>query len=204
MTHVFINRSQDKYKGLINWFSPVSLSCEERDDQVQAAQQRAGQDMEAGWRRQGRSVKYFSFFVSVVRQDLVESVAFGKTDLPVKEHQNCTLFYVGKSFNSLWNFVFFLTYLFFVGDPDPNFSHPGSRVKKIPGSASKNLSILTQKIRKYDSQSVHPRAEFGSRILIFTHPGSRFRKSKRHRIRIRNTAYITCLFSVRKIICILF
>jgi hypothetical protein len=34
--------------------------------------------------------------------------------------------------------------------PDPNIFHPGSRVKKIPGSgsasASKNLSILTQKI----------------------------------------------------------
>ncbi len=31
--------------------------------------------------------------------------------------------------------------------PDPNFFHTGSRVKKIPGSASasKNLSILTQK-----------------------------------------------------------
>jgi hypothetical protein len=31
---------------------------------------------------------------------------------------------------------------------DPNFSitDPGSRVKKIPGSASKNLSILTQKM----------------------------------------------------------
>jgi hypothetical protein len=31
---------------------------------------------------------------------------------------------------------------------DPNFLHPGSRVKKIPypGSASKNFSILTQKI----------------------------------------------------------
>jgi hypothetical protein len=54
-----------KYEGLIDWFSPpVSLSCEERDDQVQAAQQRAGQDMEAGWCRQGRSVKYFSFSVS--------------------------------------------------------------------------------------------------------------------------------------------
>jgi hypothetical protein len=32
--------------------------------------------------------------------------------------------------------------------PDPNFFHPGSRAKKIPGSASasKNYSILTQKI----------------------------------------------------------
>jgi hypothetical protein len=34
--------------------------------------------------------------------------------------------------------------------PDPNFFYPGSRVKKIripnPGSASKNLIILTQKI----------------------------------------------------------
>ncbi len=30
--------------------------------------------------------------------------------------------------------------------PDPNFFHPGSGVKEIPGSASKNLSILSQKI----------------------------------------------------------
>jgi hypothetical protein len=36
--------------------------------------------------------------------------------------------------------------------PDPNFFRPGTRIKKIPdtlpasGSASKNLSILTQKI----------------------------------------------------------
>jgi hypothetical protein len=36
----------------------------------------------------------------------------------------------------------------FIPDPGSEFFHPGSRVKKIPGSASapKNLSILTQKI----------------------------------------------------------
>jgi hypothetical protein len=36
--------------------------------------------------------------------------------------------------------------------PDPNFFHHGSRVKRIPASASKNLSILTQKI----VSNVHP------------------------------------------------
>jgi hypothetical protein len=38
----------------------------------------------------------------------------------------------------------------FIPYPGPNFFHPGSRVTKIPdpksGSASKNLSILSQKI----------------------------------------------------------
>ncbi len=69
--------------------------------------------------------------------------------------------------------------------PDPNCLHPGS--------ASKNLSILTLKknkqkklflsSRKYD---VHP----GSRIrmLTFYHPGSRGQKGTGSRIRIRNTA----------------
>jgi hypothetical protein len=56
--------------------------------------------------------------------------------------------------------------------PDPHFFHPGSRIKKIPGSGSafvsKNLRILTQKIvlssRKYDPE--------GSGSRFFTHPGS--------------------------------
>jgi hypothetical protein len=30
--------------------------------------------------------------------------------------------------------------------PDPNFFHPGSRVKRVLASASKNLSFSTQKI----------------------------------------------------------
>jgi hypothetical protein len=36
----------------------------------------------------------------------------------------------------------------FIPDPDQNFFHPGFRAKKLldPGSVSKNLSILTQKI----------------------------------------------------------
>jgi hypothetical protein len=35
-----------------------------------------------------------------------------------------------------------------VADPGPEFCHPGSRVKEMPGSASasKNSSFLTQKI----------------------------------------------------------
>jgi hypothetical protein len=50
--------------------------------------------------------------------------------------------------------------------PDPDFSIPD------PGSASKNLSILIQKVflssRKYD-----PGCSSRIRILIFTHPGFR-------------------------------
>jgi hypothetical protein len=68
--------------------------------------------------------------------------------------------------------------------PDPNFFHPGSRVKKIPGSvsASSNLSILTKKLflssRKYDPK-------YSSRIgipdpdldfLPIPDPGSRGQK----------------------------
>jgi hypothetical protein len=60
----------------------------------------------------------------------------------------------------------------------PDFFHPGS--------ASKNLSILTPKMflnsRKYD-----PGCSSRIRILIFAHPGSRIQGSKRPRIRIRNT-----------------
>ncbi len=61
--------------------------------------------------------------------------------------------------------------------PDPNFLHPGS--------ASKKISILTQKIVSKLSQTmirvVHPGSGF------FTHPGSRGQKGSR--IRIRNIAH---------------
>jgi hypothetical protein len=82
-----------------------------------------------------------------------------------------------------------------ISHPHPNFFLPGSRVKKIPGSASasasKNLSILTQKVflssRKYDPG-------FSSRIpdldfLPIPHPGSRGQKGTGSRIRIRNTEW---------------
>jgi hypothetical protein len=65
------------------------------------------------------------------------------------------------------------------------------RIFSIPdlGSASMNLSILTQKngfllLGKYDS-GCSPRI----RILIFTHPGSRGQKGTRSWIRIRNTVF---------------
>jgi hypothetical protein len=62
--------------------------------------------------------------------------------------------------------------------PVPNFFHPGSRVKKIPGSAYKNLSIFTQKIV--------------SKLSAYDPNPSRIQGSKRHqkgtRSRIRNTA----------------
>jgi hypothetical protein len=66
----------------------------------------------------------------------------------------------------------------YIPDPDSNFFHPGSRVKKIPrsGYATKNLSILTQKIVSQQSRNYDP--ESSSRF--FTHPGSR--GQKRHRI----------------------
>ncbi len=67
--------------------------------------------------------------------------------------------------------------------PDPTFFHPRSRIQIFsipdPGSTSKNLSILTQKIvlllRKYD-----PGRSSRIRILIF-YP-SRIPRIKRHRI----------------------
>jgi hypothetical protein len=68
--------------------------------------------------------------------------------------------------------------------PDPNFFHPGSE--------SRNLSIVAQKIvsklRKYD-----PGCSSRIRILIFTHPGSRGQKGTRSRIRIRNTVLFLCI-----------
>jgi hypothetical protein len=80
--------------------------------------------------------------------------------------------------------------------PDPNFFHPGSRVKMIPdpvsGSASKKLSILTQK-------TVSKLAEIWSRLFIpdpdpdflpIPDPESRGEKGTLSRIRIRNTGKI--------------
>jgi hypothetical protein len=73
----------------------------------------------------------------------------------------------------------------------PNFFHLGSRVKEIPdpgsGYASKNLSILTQKIV----------SKLGNMIPV-VHAGSRSRgrKGTGSRIRIRNTAMITPTFRV--------
>ncbi len=67
--------------------------------------------------------------------------------------------------------------------PDTNFFHPGS--------ASKNLSILTQnivsKLSEIWSWLVIPDPYPGS--WYFTHPGSWIQGSKRPRIRIRSTAF---------------
>jgi hypothetical protein len=73
--------------------------------------------------------------------------------------------------------------------PDPNVFHPGSRIQDPgvrifpipdPGSASKNLSILTQKTVSLGNmiRVVHR----GPGSLFFTHHGSRIQGSKRHRI----------------------
>ncbi len=65
-----------------------------------------------------------------------------------------------------------------IPDAGSEFFHPGSRVKKIPGSASQNLSIFTQKIV--------------SKLSEYDPNPSRIQGSKRHqkgtRSRIRNTA----------------
>jgi hypothetical protein len=82
----------------------------------------------------------------------------------------------------------------FIPIPDPTFFHPGSRIRPVsipdPGSASKNLGILTPKknkkwflsSRKYDpscsSWIPDPDADF----LPIPDPGSRIQGSKRHRI----------------------
>jgi hypothetical protein len=58
--------------------------------------------------------------------------------------------------------------------PDPNFFHPGS--------ASKNLSILTQNIVSKHSEIWSVLFYPGSGSWSFTHPGSRIQRSKRHRI----------------------
>jgi hypothetical protein len=61
-----------------------------------------------------------------------------------------------------------------IPDAGSDFFHPGSRVKKIPGSASKNLSIFTQKIV--------------SKLSEYDPNPSRIQGSKGTRSRIRNTA----------------
>ncbi len=69
--------------------------------------------------------------------------------------------------------------------PGSKFSHPGSRVKKIPNQHRRILSILSlktvSKLLRKMIWDVHP--GFG----FFSHPGSRIQKSNQHRIRILNT-----------------
>ncbi len=70
--------------------------------------------------------------------------------------------------------------------PDPTFFHPGSELSPFripdPGSASKNLSILTPSSRKYDPGCSSRIPDPGSGCWLSTHPGSRIQGSKRHRI----------------------
>jgi hypothetical protein len=83
--------------------------------------------------------------------------------------------------------------------PDPNFFHPGSRVKRIPDPDPHlricKLNKLFRSSRKYD-------LGFSSRIriLFFTRPGSQIpdpgvKKAADHwyRIRIRNTGSYHCI-----------
>ncbi len=73
--------------------------------------------------------------------------------------------------------------------PDPNFSIPD------PGSASKNLWMLTQKKIFPSSMKYDPGCASRIRILTFLpipDPVSRGQKRTGSRIRIRNTAYRTC------------
>jgi hypothetical protein len=77
----------------------------------------------------------------------------------------------------------------FIPDPGSELYHPGCRVKKIPGSASasKNLSILTQKVflsaGKYNSGCCSSRIRIPDLHLVLFYP---FRIPgpvvKRHRI----------------------
>jgi hypothetical protein len=89
--------------------------------------------------------------------------------------------------------------------PDPDFFHPGSRILD-PGSASKNLSFLPQKIVSILSEiwsglflpDPDPDFFYPSRILFFLpipDPGSRIQGSKGHRIRIRNTDSCLSIFN---------
>jgi hypothetical protein len=84
--------------------------------------------------------------------------------------------------------------------PDPNFSipDPGSKVKKIPGSASasKNLSILTQKLFLSSLMiwDVHPGSGSWIRILNFCpsqipDPGSRGQKGTRSQIPVYRISF---------------
>jgi hypothetical protein len=65
--------------------------------------------------------------------------------------------------------------------PDTNFFHPGSRVKKNPGSASNTVGILTQKIVSKLSKTC------SSRIRILRFYPSRIPGLKRPWILICNT-----------------
>ncbi len=70
--------------------------------------------------------------------------------------------------------------------PDPTFFHPGSRIRIFhPGSTSKNLSILTQKIVFFKLSEIWSGLfipDLGSGSWFFTHPGSRIQGLKGHRI----------------------
>ncbi len=78
--------------------------------------------------------------------------------------------------------------------PDPGSDFFPSRIRTVsipdPGSASKNLSILTPKkpkkwflsSRKYDPGCSSRISDPGSGCWLSTHPGSRIQGSKRHRI----------------------
>jgi hypothetical protein len=63
--------------------------------------------------------------------------------------------------------------------PDPNFFHPGSRIRIRIGI--KEFKYLTQlivsKLSEYD-----PGCSSKIRILIFYHPESQIQGSKRHRV----------------------
>ncbi len=68
---------------------------------------------------------------------------------------------------------------------DPIVFHSGSKFFHL-GSASNNLSILTQtlvsKLSEIWSRLIIPDSDPGSGSCFFTHPGSRTQWSKRHRI----------------------
>ncbi len=64
----------------------------------------------------------------------------------------------------------------------PIFSHPGSRIH------IKYLGILIQKIGFYALGNMTRVVHHGSGSCFFTLPESRIQRSKRHRIRIRNSA----------------
>ncbi len=90
--------------------------------------------------------------------------------------------------------------------PDPNFFHPGFRIRIFfnPGSASKNLSILTPEKWFLNSPEIWsglfiPDPDPGS--WIFTRLGSRIQRSKRHRFPIpdpHNTWYVPQLIFPRQ------
>jgi len=93
----------------------------------------------------------------------------------------------------IWMFDLGRIQNFSVADPgllsrnsDPNFFHPGSRVKKIPGSRIrihiKELKYLTKKWSKIFIPV--PDLDF----LPIPDPRSQIHGSKRHLIQIRNTA----------------